>query len=84
MGFILYGINFAFFHTLAIHMSNPEGSVLLSHILFSLFASASYKGMAPRPFLGGGVISKTRQLSISDDDVNDPELAPAVREEVER
>lgn len=41
---LLYGLNYAIFHGLAIQMQSPETRTILVHAAFGLLASATYKG----------------------------------------
>jgi len=74
-GWVLYGINFAIFHSLATQMQSPEGRALFVHFTFSLFASAAYKGASvPKPLRGGKteVLNQT-QAAVPQENPDDPE-----------
>jgi hypothetical protein len=54
VGVLLYGVNYAVFHGLALQMQSPEMRAFLVHVAFGLVASAIYKGASvPPPFRGG-------------------------------
>jgi hypothetical protein len=79
---LLYGVNYAIFHALPVHMQSPEGRAFLVHVAFGLMASAIYKGASvPSPLRGGRdqVFAATHSDPANDFASNlDPEPEPVL------